>query len=136
MDHASYAILEDENFGNLTLSYPPATYGEIELQRTLYLVETKREHTMPLTAGQQVWIRCKVQPGPFSEERLVTIASRDGAVSGFVNSDELKTGADGESSVRGIVRSVEKEFVAVWIKGSFFTTNGLTNVSRELAMAA
>ena len=90
---------------------------------------------MALSVGQQVWIRCKVQPGPFSDEPLVTVESLDGPVSGFVSSDELTT-VDGESRVRSVVRSIEKDRVEVWIKGSFFTTNGLTNVPREMAMAA
>ncbi len=91
---------------------------------------------MALSVGQEVWIRCMVQPGPFSDEPLVTIESVDGPVSGFIASDELKTGPGGEPRVRGIVRSIERTFVEVWIQGSFFTTNGLTNVRPELAMAA
>jgi hypothetical protein len=90
---------------------------------------------MALAVGQPVWIRCKVQPGPFSEEPLVTIESIDGPISGFVLSEELKTGVEGDS-VRGVVRSIKAKFIEVWIKGSFFTTNGLTNVSREIAIAA
>jgi hypothetical protein len=90
---------------------------------------------MALTIGQQVWIRCNVQPGPFSEELLVTIESTKGAVSGFVSSDELRT-TNGEHSVRGVVRNIAKDHVEVWLKGSFFTTNGLANVLPELAIAA
>ena len=77
--------------------------------------------------------RCKVQPGPFSDENLVTIESVSGPVSGFVVTDELR---EGPPRVRGIVHRVTKDFVEVWIKGSFFTTNGLTNVDPDLAMAA
>jgi hypothetical protein len=91
---------------------------------------------MALTVGQQVWIRCTVQPGPFSDEPLVTIESIEGPVAGFIASDELKKEPGGEHSVRGFVRSIEKTFVEVWIRGSFFTTNGLANVRPELAMAA
>ena len=90
---------------------------------------------MALTIGQQVWIRCKVQPGPFSEEPLVTVESIDGPLTGFVKSDELRTTAD-QTKVRGIVRKIERDYIEVWIKGSFFTTNGLANVATELAMAA
>jgi hypothetical protein len=90
---------------------------------------------MALTVGQQVWIRCKVRPGPFSEEPLVTIESIDGSISGFVRSEELKTSAE-EDRVRGVVRNIKTTFIEVWIKGSFFTTNGLTNVSPEMAIAA
>jgi hypothetical protein len=86
---------------------------------------------MAFMVGQQVWIRCKVQPGPFSDERLVTIESVDGPISGFVRNEELKG-----DSVRGVVRSMGEKVIEVWIEGSFFTTNGLTNVSREMAIAA
>ena len=88
-----------------------------------------------LTIGERVWIRCKVQPGPFSEEPLVTVDAIDGAVSGFINRDELKSEA-GENFVRGVVRAIERDRVEVWIRGSFFTTNGLASVPRELTQAA
>jgi len=92
---------------------------------------------MALRVGQQVWIRCRVQPGPFSDESLVTIETIEGPVAGFIDTDELRKGPPGsEQSVRGVVRSIEKTFVEVWIRGSFFTTNGLANVRPELAMAA
>jgi hypothetical protein len=87
---------------------------------------------MALMVGQQVWIPCKVQPGPFSEEPLVTVDSIDGPLTGFVNLDELKE----DRFVRGLVRSIARDHIEVWIRGSFFTTNGLANVSAELAIAA
>jgi hypothetical protein len=34
------------------------------------------------------------------------------------------------------VRNIEKDHIEVWIKGSFFTTNGLANVPAGMAMAA
>jgi hypothetical protein len=92
-------------------------------------------YMMALSVGQLVWVQCKVQPGPFSEEPLVTIQSVEGPVTGFVKSDELKSFND-QTTVRGIVRGIGRDHVEVWIKGSFFTTNGLTNVPTELAMAA
>lgn len=89
---------------------------------------------MALKIGQQVWIRCTVQPGPFSEEPLVSIETVGGPVTGFVRTEELKS--DDHEFVRGVVRDIADDHVEVWIKGSFFTTNGLANVPRELAMAA
>ena len=94
-----------------------------------------REDAMALMVGQQVWIPCKVQPGPFSDEPLVTFEGIDGPITGFVNIDELKETA-GQTMVRGIVRNIEKDHIEVWIKGSFFTTNGLANVPAGMAMAA
>jgi hypothetical protein len=89
-----------------------------------------------LSVGQEISILCKVQPGPFSVELLVTIEGVDGPISGFVRSEELKDGPDGRPRVRGVVRSVGKDFVEAWVRGSFFTTNGLTNVRPEIATAA
>lgn len=90
---------------------------------------------MTLKIGQEVWIRCKVQPGPFSEESLVTIDTIDGSVSGFVQEAELNV-APGKVLVRGLVRSIGNQYIEVWIRGSFFTTNGIANVDRKLAIAA
>jgi hypothetical protein len=88
---------------------------------------------MALMVGQPVWILCSVQPGPFSDEPLITIDSIDGPVTGFVNSEEL---SPDQARVRGVVRGIESDRVEVWIRGSFFTTNGLANVPAGLAMAA
>jgi hypothetical protein len=90
---------------------------------------------MSLTVGKEAWIRCKVQPGPFSDEPLVTIDTIEGPVSGFIQAGELKKQGDG-TAVRGIVRSMENDHVEVWIRGSFFTTNGIASVNRNLATAA
>jgi hypothetical protein len=85
--------------------------------------------------GEFVGVQCEVQPGPFSEERLVTVETTDGAISGFVRESELRRDGD-RWQVRGKVRSVSQDVIEVWILGSFFTTNGLANVPRHLAMAA
>jgi len=91
---------------------------------------------MPLSVGQEVWIRCTVQPGPFSDELLVTVEAIGGSVAGFVSADELNEGASGERRVRGRVVKIEDRIVEVWINGSFFTTNGLAYVPQEMALAA
>jgi hypothetical protein len=90
---------------------------------------------MALQIGQQIRIPCKVQPGPFAEEPLVTFDSIDGPVSGFVRNEELEEVA-GQPTIRVVIRAIEKDHLEVWIRGSFFTTNGLANVSTQLAMAA
>ena len=90
-----------------------------------------------LRVGQEVWIRCTVQPGPFSDEKLVTIETIGGPISGFVGIDELREGQAGNPwGVRGVIHNVTKTYIEAWINGSFFTTNGLTHVAPELAMAA
>lgn len=88
-----------------------------------------------IAVGKKIRIPCKVQPGPFSEERVVTIDTIDGVISGFVREENLIQQKK-QWYVRGVVRDIKKDAVLVWIQGSFFTTNGLANVPRHLALAA
>jgi hypothetical protein len=88
-----------------------------------------------IKVGDVIGVRCRVQPGPFSEERVVTIETVHGPISGFVREEELKQDA-GEWFVRATVRGLTNEEIEVLIKGSFFTTNGVASVPRHLAMAA
>jgi hypothetical protein len=90
---------------------------------------------MALHVGQEVRIPCKVQPGPFSGEPLITFDSIDGPVSGFVNGEELEN-VSGQPVIRGTIRAIATDSLEVWVRGSFFTTNGLANVSPTSAMAA
>lgn len=85
--------------------------------------------------GIKIQIPCDVQPGPFSGERLVTFDTLDGPISGFVKENDLKS-RNGKWSIEGIVQSVEADHLVVKVRGSFFTTNGIANVSKEMAMAA
>lgn len=96
---------------------------------------TRKEKLQTFKVGDFVGVKCDVQRGPFSEERLITIETVDGAISGFVNETELRK-VNGDWQVRGKVRSVSNETIEVWILGSFLTTNGIANVPRRLAMAA
>lgn len=85
---------------------------------------------MALRKGQVVGVRCVIQPGPFSHERLVTVQSCDGPVSGFVRTDFLKETSGQEAGlVHGQIIKVDHDRVLVRLPGSFFTTNGVTTVS-------
>jgi hypothetical protein len=89
---------------------------------------------MTLRRSQTVWVRCNIQPGAFSHERLVTIQSCDGPVSGFVRVHFLDQDS---KTITGKVVKVEKDRVLVKVPGSFFTTNGVTSVSQnQLRLAA
>lgn len=89
----------------------------------------------PIAPGDRVQIKCEVKPGPFSGERLVTFDTLDGLISGFVREKDL-TDNGGEWFIGGVVKSVESDHLVVKVRGSFFTTNGIANVSRDMAMAA
>ncbi len=86
--------------------------------------------------GDEIGVKCEAQPGPFSEERVVTIETVHGPISGFVRANELKETAPGEWKVRAEVRAIHGDELEVRIKGSFFTTNGVASVPKRLAMAA
>jgi hypothetical protein len=93
------------------------------------------EGKMAIKAGDFVGIICEVQPGPFANERLITIDAIGGPISGFVNETELRQ-ANGRWEVRGKVQEVQDSAIKVWLYGSFFTTNGIASVPSHLAMAA
>jgi hypothetical protein len=97
--------------------------------------KTAGEKMATFREGEFIGVQCEVQPGPFSGERLVTIETVDGEISGFVRESELRQLGD-KWQVRGKVRRVHSDSIEVWILGSFFTTNGLASVPRHLAMAA
>ena len=90
---------------------------------------------MVFQVGNFIGVVCEVQPGPFSDEHLVTLDTVDGAISGFVRESELRKSGD-RWEVRGRIQEILGETLKVKIYGSFFTTNGTANILSNLAMAA
>jgi len=96
----------------------------------------KSGNRMPsFNVGDYIALDCEVQPGPFDEERLVTIETVDGMISGFIRRSELRED-NGRWQVRGKVRSFTPNSIEVLIRGSFFTTNGIANVPPHIAATA
>ncbi len=89
-----------------------------------------------LKPGSEIEISCDVQPGPFSEEKLVSFETADGTIRGFVRLSELKQKNGNEWFLRALVLKVKKDVIEVRVHGSFFTTNGLANIRRDMALAA
>ena len=81
--------------------------------------------------GQDVRVSCSVSPGPFPDERLVTVETVDGPISGFVHSEDLIEKEKESGFLAGRVVAWDGEIVTVRLRGSFFTTNGLADVARE-----
>ena len=90
---------------------------------------------MAFQTGDLIGVVCEVQPGPFSDERLVTLDTVDGIISGFVKESELRESGS-RWEVRGRIQEISGEMLKVRIYGSFFTTNGTATILRNLAMAA
>jgi hypothetical protein len=88
-----------------------------------------------LKPGDEIGIHCDATNGPFSGEHLISFETVDGPVSGFVRESELKReGRDW--FVRAVVLHQEGDVVEVRVQGSFFTTNGIATIPREMALAA
>jgi hypothetical protein len=88
-----------------------------------------------LREGVTIGVPCDVKPGPFSGEQMISIETLSGPVSGFVRDNELKQ-QEGQWFVRAVVEEVYADSILVRIRGSFFTTNGIAAISRNLALAA
>lgn len=88
-----------------------------------------------MKVGDVIGIQCTVQPGPFSGERLVSFDTIDGPISGFVREADLKQ-IDDQWYIRAVILGIHDDVLAVRVRGSFFTTNGLASVERRYAMAA
>ncbi len=67
-----------------------------------------------MKVGDVIGVECIVQPGPFSDERLI----------------------DKTWLVRAVIMAVRDDFLEVRVRGSFFTTNGLANIQKHHAVAA
>lgn len=80
--------------------------------------------------GEAVSIPCTVQRGAFQGEHLVTVEIMDGVVSGFARDHDL---AGSNDALQAIVQSISGDRLSVKLSGSFFTTNGLVDLSLEWA---
>jgi hypothetical protein len=77
---------------------------------------------MTFREGELVGVPCVVQRGPFPDENLVMVETKEGTISGFVKQANLKV-SDGERGlVKGTVVATERDHVTVRLFGSFFTT--------------
>ena len=91
---------------------------------------------MDFSEGQEVWVLCDAQSGPFPDERLVTIKSTAGPISGFVKTNYLEQPDSRVTRVRGRILAVLADSIKVRISGSFFTTaSGIASVPRNLLAA-
>ena len=83
--------------------------------------------------GEYIWIKCNAQPGPFPGEMAIEFESVDGPVSGFVQEKELRKAGD-DWLIHARVNEVHGSVLEVWVEGSFFSTNGLANINRDITM--
>jgi len=71
---------------------------------------------LSVAGGAYTWLPCEVKPGPFSDERLVRVASEFGDWVGFVPVSSL-AGKEGESLIRALVVEVQGDRFLARIPG-------------------
>lgn len=73
---------------------------------------------MSIGVGRYVWLPCEVKPGPFSNERMVRVASEFGDWVGFVPVSFLRDPIqEGETLVRALVVDVQGERFSARLPG-------------------
>ena len=71
--------------------------------------------------------------GAFPGERLVTVSTETGPVSGFAKADFVIDRDDGTYLVAEVKR-VSRDKITVRLFGSFFTTTGLADIPKGVAL--
>jgi len=84
-----------------------------------------------LETGAEVQILCTAEIGAFPDERLVSIETYNGIISGFVSEADVHENPDGTTYLVGTIHGVEDDKIHVFLRGSFFTTTGIAMFSRK-----
>lgn len=85
------------------------------------------------TRGQTVLVPTDVKDGAFPGERLVTVTTATGPISGFAKADFIVKKENGQY-LMAEVKGVSKSGLTVRLFGSFFTTTGLADIPKGVAL--
>ena len=87
---------------------------------------------MSVKVGAYVWLPCEVKPGPFSDERMVRVASEFGDWVGFVSVSSLKDPvSQGRTLIHALVIDVQGDRLSAMLPGeSLSSTLLLTGLSQ------
>lgn len=83
--------------------------------------------------GEKVLVPTEVKAGAFPGEKLVTVSTESGPVSGFAKADAIVVRADAQY-LMAEVKTVRPETLTVKLSGSFFTTTGLADIPSGLVL--
>ncbi len=78
--------------------------------------------------GESVAVAASMQNGAFPGEYLVTIPTQTGPVSGFVRAQDI---VEQNKTIQAVVCGSTDNGLSVRLSGSYFTTNGLVELSTE-----
>lgn len=85
--------------------------------------------------GEKVLVPTEVKAGAFPGERLVTVSTDTGPISGFAKTDVI-VARGGGSYLVGEVKNVSGSSSTIKLAGSFFTTTGLANIPNSRILKA
>jgi hypothetical protein len=80
--------------------------------------------------GEIVAVPATVRGGAFSGERLVTVATTTGQVSGFV---QFRDVVEQDGTIHALVRDSTPNSLTVQLPGTYFTTNGVAELPADWA---
>lgn len=81
---------------------------------------------MPVEVGAYVWLPCEVKPGPFSNERMVRVASEFGDWVGFVPESSLKDPVrQGRTLIPALVIDVQGDRLSAMLPGAALSSTVL-----------
>ena len=90
-------------------------------------------HVMAKPArGDKVLVPTEAKSGAFPGEKLVTVSTEAGPVSGFAKSNDVVDRGDG-TFLRAEVINVSSTTLTVKLRGSFFTTTGRADIPASTA---
>lgn len=81
------------------------------------------------TPGERILVPTEVEAGAFPNEKLVTVRTQDGPVSGFAPANFIVERSTGQPYLLAEVKGVSAGSLTVRLFGSFFTTTGLARIS-------
>jgi len=85
--------------------------------------------------GEKVLVPTDVKAGAFPGEKLVTVKTESGDVSGFAKADAIVQKGDNQYLIAE-VKTVSPKTLTVKLMGSFFTTTGLADIHTSLVRKA
>jgi hypothetical protein len=83
--------------------------------------------------GERILVPTEVKSGAFPGERLVTVNTESGPVSGFTKADYVIEQGGAKYLLADVMQVLEKT-VRVKLYGSFFTTTGLADIPKSVTL--
>jgi hypothetical protein len=83
-----------------------------------------------LARGEKILVPTDAKSGAFPGERIVTISTETGPISGFTKTDFIIS-QDDRTYLLAEVKKVLADVITVKLYGSFFTTTGLADIPKS-----